>query len=243
MRVVLIGLRPDVAGLLRSWLEAADIEVETSDATAEEVAARCHLALVDCHRAGAGRPASDAWKQVSGLAVLAVVPDAQAGVAALQAGADDFLEWPGDSAQAIARVRRLEAVQARSPKQRFQELEGFRFDDVEQTVTVDGRQARLTTKCYALTLLFLRNVGRRLTRAEILMAIWGARPDLNSRTLDAHVSQVRRVLGLTANSGLMLRSIYGHGYELVREAPPFASHRATRRSGVSFERRPIRRWA
>jgi DNA-binding response OmpR family regulator len=240
--VVLIGLRPEAAGLLRSWLEAADIEVEASNATAEEVAARCQLALVDCHRAGAvARLARDAWKQVSGLAVLAVVPNAQAGLAALQGGADDFLEWPGDPAQAIARVRRLEAVQARSPKRRFQVVEGFRFDDARQTVTVGAQQARLTTKCYALTLLFLRNIGRRLSRAEILMAIWGSRPDLNSRTLDAHVSQVRRVLELASNSGLALRSIYGHGYELVREARASVSPPAGRRPVDSFAERPISR--
>lgn len=228
MHVVLIGLRPEAANLLRSWLESASISVADSTAPAETIAAHCKLAIVDFRRVGpAARLARDAWKESRGLAVIAVVEDPDDGVRALQAGADDFVVSPLDPAQLIARVRRLEAGQARRTPARTVELEGLLFDVVAQTVTVGARQIRLTTKCYALSQLFLRNIGRRLSRAEIVTAIWGTRPDLNSRTLDAHVSQIRRVFLLSETPRLILRSIYGHGYELRRETAPIARAPAT----------------
>ncbi|MGA0606546.1 winged helix-turn-helix transcriptional regulator [Phenylobacterium sp. VNQ135] len=218
MRIVLIGLRPKVADILRSWFEPAGIAIEDRHAPAELIASRCQVAIVDCSQAGmAGRLARDAWTPSNAVAVLALVHDPSAGVAALQSGAHDFIVWPVEAAQAIARVRRLAAVQAGLPRQRRLELEGFVFDGAAQTVVVGDQHLRLTTKTYALAILFLRNIGRRLSRAEILKAVWGVRPDLNSRTLDAHVSQVRRVLALSTAHRLTLRSVYGHGYELVRD--------------------------
>lgn len=218
MRVILIGLQREAATLLRSWLEAAGIGVEDPSAPAEDIAARCQLAIVDVRRIGpAARLARDAWKQSWGLSVLAIVGNPMDGMNTLQAGADDFIAWPLDADQLIARVRRLEAAQARTPKTRLITIEGIVFDTVAQTVEVGGERVRLTTKCFVLALLFMRNIGRRLSRAEIVTAIWGTRPDLNSRTLDAHVSQVRRVLSLSNQPRLALRSNYGHGYELTCE--------------------------
>jgi DNA-binding winged helix-turn-helix (wHTH) protein len=65
-----------------------------------------------------------------------------------------------------------------------------------------------------LLVLFLRNVGRLLSRAEIRETVWGPRAPFSSRTLDTHVSRIRDRLGLTPSHGWRLAAVYGYGYRL-----------------------------
>jgi DNA-binding response OmpR family regulator len=52
----------------------------------------------------------------------------------------------------------------------------------------------------------------------MLESVWGSRPDLNTRTVDTHISRVRNKLGLWPDNGWQLRAIYQHGYRLERLA-------------------------
>jgi DNA-binding response OmpR family regulator len=78
-----------------------------------------------------------------------------------------------------------------------------------------GRVVSLTSKDFDLSVFFLRNVGRLLSRQEIRESVWGSGADLTSRTLDTHVSRVRRRLALTADNGWCLAAVYGFGYRLT----------------------------
>jgi len=64
----------------------------------------------------------------------------------------------------------------------------------------------------------LRNIGRLLSRGYILEAVWGQSADINTRTVDTHVSRIRGKLGLTPESGWRLAAVYQHGYRLERVA-------------------------
>jgi DNA-binding response OmpR family regulator len=77
----------------------------------------------------------------------------------------------------------------------------------------------MTLKEFDLTVFLFRHIGQLLSRGHILESIWGRNPDLNTRTVDTHISRIRNKLGLTPESGLRLSSVYFYGYRLERITP------------------------
>ncbi|MGI9301799.1 MAG: winged helix-turn-helix domain-containing protein, partial [Gammaproteobacteria bacterium] len=67
-----------------------------------------------------------------------------------------------------------------------------------------------------LALFLFRNAGRVLSRGHILQHVWKHRVDLNTRTVDTHVSRLRQKLNICAENGWRLMSVYQHGYRLER---------------------------
>lgn len=139
-------------------------------------------------------------------------------VAALKAGADDFVTKPFQPAVLMARV---DALARRSAAGRSQSLEvygEFRFDLATKALRHAQELIRLTPKEFTLALLLFRNLNRAVARSYILETIWGMDPDLPTRTLDIHASKIRSKLGLRPGSGYRLTPVYGYGYRL--EATP-----------------------
>jgi DNA-binding response OmpR family regulator len=92
----------------------------------------------------------------------------------------------------------------------------LRFDEQDTVVEVNGMPVQLTAKEYALAQLLMRHVGQPLSRDEIMASVWGRSENPGSRTLDAHVAQVRKRLLLRPEHGWRLSSVYGFGYRLDR---------------------------
>ena len=134
-------------------------------------------------------------------------------VAALRAGADDYLIKPMRRMELLAR---LEAVSRRIAIETVEVLEvgRFRVDCNARQLLRDDGLVQLTAKDFDLAVFFLRNVGRLLTRGQIRERVWGVSQELNSRTLDTHVSRIRNKLGLLAEHGWSLVAVYGYGYRL-----------------------------
>lgn len=138
-------------------------------------------------------------------------------VEALKAGADDYMTKPPRRLEMLAR---LEALLRRAEPQT--ETEGkfefppFTFDTHTQKVAFGGQEVQLTNKEFELILYLFRNKGRLLSRGHILEQVWGQKPDLNTRTVDTHISLVRQKLNLTPENGWRLSAIYGHGYRLEK---------------------------
>jgi len=92
----------------------------------------------------------------------------------------------------------------------------LRFDDARSVVEVNGVPVQLTTKEYALAQFLMQHSGTTLSRDEIMASVWN-RPDTpGSRTLDAHMAQLRKRLLLRPEYGWRLSSVYGSGYRLDR---------------------------
>ncbi|HMO42855.1 MAG TPA: helix-turn-helix domain-containing protein [Phenylobacterium sp.] len=72
----------------------------------------------------------------------------------------------------------------------------------------------MTAKEFALALTLFRNANRPLSRAYLMETVWGRRPDLATRTLDAHVSRLRSKLNLHPEQGYRLAPVYSFGYRL-----------------------------
>jgi DNA-binding response OmpR family regulator len=96
------------------------------------------------------------------------------------------------------------------------EYEPFSIDLGNHEVKRDGTRVEVTQKEYELIVFLFRNIGRILSRAHILESVWGRNPDINTRTVDTHVSRIRTKLSLAPEMGWKLSSIYQHGYRLER---------------------------
>jgi len=96
----------------------------------------------------------------------------------------------------------------------------YLIDLANHAIYRDGVRVEVTQKEYELIVFLFRNVGRVLSRAHILESVWGRNPDVNTRTVDTHVSRIRGKLEITPESGWKLSSIYQHGYRLERPATP-----------------------
>jgi len=136
-------------------------------------------------------------------------------VSALRQGADDYMVKPVGRAELLAR---LEAILRRG-KHRVEapatvELEAYRIDCCNRVVLRDGCPVEMTAKDFELSVLFLRNVGRLLSRGYVMDNVWGRKALIPSRTLDTHVSRLRKKLGWTPEYGWRLAAAYGRGYRL-----------------------------
>jgi two-component system, OmpR family, response regulator RegX3 len=143
----------------------------------------------------------------------------------LRQGADDYVCKPIRYVELGARIealirRRAVAAETTAAAQRLT-VGNVVLDPSARTVTVDGASVSLTTKEFDLALLLFRNLGTLFNRQVLLEKIWdiGADAAVDSRTVDTHVSRLRRKLQLEPAAGWQLSTVYGHGYRLERLNP------------------------
>jgi DNA-binding response OmpR family regulator len=148
-------------------------------------------------------------------------------VTALKAGADDYLVKPLRKHELLARVEAL-GRRAR-PQPRVAEtlrVGEFEVDVDRRVVSRRGAPVDLTQKDFDLAVFLFRNVGNLVSRGHILESVWGRTSDLNTRTVDTHISRLRSKLGLVPENGWKLTAVYQHGYRLEQVAPGGAASAA-----------------
>lgn len=131
-------------------------------------------------------------------------------------GADDFIVRPVGQRELVARVGAI--LRRRNPRlyacASHLEMPPYRFEIVSKAIFADGEPVALTEKEFELALFLFRNLGRTLSRGHLLEAVWGSDFLEVSRTVDTHVSRIRRKLGLYPEAGYRLVAAYGNGYRL-----------------------------
>jgi DNA-binding response OmpR family regulator len=136
-------------------------------------------------------------------------------VAGLAAGADDYMIKPIRRGELVARVQAL--LRRAYPSQNaVEEIQfgDYIFESRIGRLVIAGTQIDVTQKEFDLALLFFRNLGRPLSRAYILEAVWARDVEVPSRTMDTHVSRVRSKLQLRPENGFRLAPVYSYGYRL-----------------------------
>lgn len=139
-------------------------------------------------------------------------------VTALEAGADDYLVKPLREREMMARVNAL-ARRASSGRLETESLTAkpYILDMEKKRLAMNGDDISLTSREFDLAAFFFRNAGRVVSRSHILEAIWGIdNADVSTRTVDTHISRLRKKMQLNENNGWKLSAIYQHGYRLEK---------------------------
>ena len=152
-------------------------------------------------------------------------------VEALDHGADDYMVKPVKKEVTLARIKALQrrnrlgapgngsaniAENELSQPVNIDVFDPYEINNDEHTISVNGEVAKLTNKEFELASYLFHNAGCLISRDHLLEHIWGTRADLNTRTVDTHISRIRSKLGINPAAGWQLSSIYQRGYRLFR---------------------------
>jgi DNA-binding response OmpR family regulator len=172
-----------------------------------------------------GLPDVDGQQVLSMLRAVSAVPvvvvsardrDADV-VAALDAGADDYVVKPVGAEQLDARLRAVLRRGAPAVADRELVVGGLVIDPKARTVLLDGRGLELSRKEFDLLLALAERAGTVVSKRELLAEVWRQPYGGADRTVDVHLSWLRRKLGESADEPRYLHSVWGVG---VRLAPP-----------------------
>jgi two-component system KDP operon response regulator KdpE len=157
------------------------------------------------------------WSQVP-ILVLSAVGDEREKVAALDAGADDYVTKPFGIDELLARLRAMlrRATPATEPVVAIGEL---RIDLEKRAVYRNGELLQLTPHEFGLMRLFALNEGKLLTHRMILREVWGPAYQAESHYLHVYVSQLRRKIEPDPARPRYLLTEPGAGYRLVSPEP------------------------
>lgn len=137
-------------------------------------------------------------------------------VGALTMGADDYMVKPLKQGEFVARISALgrrAGIPEMVKESRFQ-LGPWDVDREHRQILLDGEMVKLTDKDFDLASYFFMNVGHIMSRTHLLEKVWGIMTPIDSRTVDVHVSRIRRSLEIRPERGFRIKTIYQHGYRL-----------------------------
>jgi len=141
-------------------------------------------------------------------------------VSALQAGADDYLIKPLREAEFSARLTALSRRAGINENTDTLLIEApYELDISKQSVKLHGETLKLTQKDFEVCRCLFEHLGTALSREFLLKAVWGVSAGLDTRTVDVHVSRVRRALKLGLENGFIVKTIYQYGYRLEKLPP------------------------
>ena len=137
----------------------------------------------------------------------------------LDLGADDYVTKPFSPRELAARVRAVLRRTTNADGSEKDDTLSHGPVDVDQKArraSVTGREVRLTPTEFNLLSLFMRQPERTFTRDEIIDRVLGDEFDGFDRTVDAHVSSLRRKLSASSGGEKLIETVYGSGYRLHR---------------------------
>ena len=220
-RVLVVDDEPQILRALQTNLRGAGYDVETA-ATAEAALASAamkppdavilDLVLPDGRGTDVARELRR-WSSAP-ILILSVVGEEAEKVAALDAGADDYVEKPFGIDELLARLRALlrRATAAGEP---VLELGALVIDLDKRSVTESGRPVSLTPHEFELLRVLAQNEGKLMTHPAILREVWGPAYGDESHYLHVYVSQLRRKIELDPARPRYLLTEPGAGYRLV----------------------------
>lgn len=135
-------------------------------------------------------------------------------VKALEAGASDYIVKPEDAEIVRARVNAALRRTGSGRGTKESRHGGYLVDSGAGRVKFQDEAIELRPKEFELARLLFENVDRPLSRSYLMQRVWKSSPDIETRTLDMHISRIRTKLGLGPERGFALRTVFGFGYRL-----------------------------
>ncbi len=136
-------------------------------------------------------------------------------VATLDAGADDYVVKPYSGAQLDARVRAVLRRAERGPRDAAVAVGGLTIDDATREAALDGAPLDLSRREFDLLHYLAVHAGQVVTKRQLLADIWQQPYGGADKTVDVHLSWLRRKLGESAAAPRYLRTVRGVGVKLV----------------------------
>jgi two-component system KDP operon response regulator KdpE len=218
-RVLVIDDEPSILRALRINLTARNYEVSTASDGASGLAAvsreRPDAVILDL-----GLPDMDGTEVIHGvrgwsttpIIVLSVWGAEPQKVAALDAGADDYVTKPFGMDELLARLRAAVRRGAPAPDEPVVTTPDFTVDLAAKRVTRDGVDVRLTPTEWQLLELLARSRGRLITQKQLLQDVWGPSYGSESNYLRVYIAQLRRKLEPEPSRPRYLLTEPGMGY-------------------------------
>lgn len=218
---LVIDDEPQIRRLLRVMLEAGGYQVFDAESGQEGIVLaaqrRPDVVLLDL-----GLPDLDGVEVVKRLrewsrmpiVVLSVRDREDDKIAALDAGADDYVTKPFNSGELLARLRvALRHATAKEEPAVFQA--GHLIVDLSsRRITIQGAEVNLTATEYNLLRLLVRHAGKVLTHRQLLRDVWGPNAEAQTHYLRVYIAHLREKLELNPNSPTLILTEPGVGYRL-----------------------------
>lgn len=225
MKIALLEDNPQQAELVIQWLEEAGFSVDhNSDGRSFLKAFKKDLfdmAILDWELPD--QSGIDVLRQLrvaqnQSLPILFTTQrDAEEDIVnALSNGADDYLIKPLRRGELLARI---EAARRRAGIARDEDVYTFaniEIDAPKREIKVAGEAIKVTPKDFGIALELAKHEGQVLSREYLLKQVWGVDAEINTRTVDMHVSRVRRSLNINPDMGYRITTIFQHGYRLEK---------------------------
>jgi DNA-binding response OmpR family regulator len=228
-RILVVDDDRAIVRVVRSYLEQAGFEVlvayEGETALHTLRSARPDLLVLDLML-----PDRDGWeitRLVRADASLGALPiimltarvEDTDKIIGLELGADDYIAKPFNAREIVARIRallrRVHFTQQAPPQ--LLRVGQLALDVDQRTLAVDGVSVELTRTEFSLLHIFMANPGHTFTRDELLEKSMGYAYEGMGRTLDTHISNLRKKLEPDVSAPTYIQTVYGVGYRMVKE--------------------------
>jgi two-component system, OmpR family, KDP operon response regulator KdpE len=219
---LIIDDEPQIRRLLRILLEQEQYRALESDSgshgLSEIALRRPDVVLLDL-----GLPDMDGmvvlerlrqWSRVPVL-VLSVRDGPEDKVAALDAGADDFVTKPFEAGELLARLRAIQRRSQVDATEAIFEAGHLVMDFSAHVVKVQGQEVKLTATEYALLKLLASHAGKVVTHKQLLREVWGPNAEEQSQYLRVYMMHLRKKIEIDGAAERLLRTESGVGYRLV----------------------------
>ena len=149
------------------------------------------------------------------ILVLTAQDALESKVAALRAGADDYVTKPFSTAELLARLRAAQRRALPPEDVSVFTLGELTVDLAARRVTKAGVELKLTATEYALLRLFVRHAGRVLTHRHILREVWGPKSEEHRQYLRVYVTHLRQKIEREPTKPVLIRTEPGIGYRFA----------------------------
>jgi two-component system response regulator CpxR len=225
-RVLLVDDDKELASSVSDYLrlENFDAIVGHDAATARRCVAEGNVDIIVLDIMMPGESGLDLLRELrrsSDLPVLMLTARAEEvdRVVGLELGADDYLTKPFHLRELVARLRAILRRLNRRENDHQLHVGGLILDRGRFSVELDGVSVKLTSAEFMVLESLMRQPGQLLSRSNLTERALGRPLEPYDRSIDTHVSNLRRKLGLQRSGSVEIRNIRGKGYILKEEAP------------------------